>query len=73
LIDNYFHIIKTLVDSLATIQSPISYLELIQLTTAGLQPNYHTLVTAYSMIPNEQTYYDLRYELISMSNVLNFT
>jgi len=48
--DSYSHSVKTIADALAAIQSPISDLELIQLTTAGLPDDYDSFVTTYSML-----------------------
>jgi len=42
--EDYLRHIKTLADSLAPIQNPISDLELIQFTTFGIPPDYHTFV-----------------------------
>ena len=44
-VEEYLRHIKTLADFLATIQSPVSDLELIQFITSGVAPDYHTFVT----------------------------
>lgn len=50
--DDYLRTVKTIVDSLAVIQSPGLDLELIKPTTSRLQhsPEYEGFLTAYSML-----------------------
>jgi len=48
--------IKTLTDSLVAMQSPVFNIELIQFTTFGLLPDYHTFVTTYSMFLGGHTF-----------------
>ena len=70
--ENYLHHIKTLADSLAAIQSPVSNLELIQFTTFGMPPDYHTFVITYSMLPGSYTFDDLQSKLIFYEQHLKF-
>jgi len=62
--DSYLHSIRTIVNSLAAIQSPISDLELIRLTTAGLPEDYDSFVTTFSMLPGSTTFDDLCFMLL---------
>ena len=62
--ETYLCHIKALANSLAEIQSYVSDLELIQFTKSGLPPDYHSLVTTYSMLPGNHTFDDLRSKLI---------
>ena len=68
--EDHLHHIKNLVDSLAAIQSLVSHLELIQFTTSGLPPDYHTFVITYSMLPSSHTD-DLRSKLMFYEQCLN--
>jgi len=47
---------KYIVDSLASIQTPISNIDLVQLTSNELDEDYHTLVTALSYGANLLTF-----------------
>ena len=70
--EGYLLYVKILADSLATIQSPVSDLELIQYTTSSLPPDYHTFVTTYSMMPGSYTFDDLHSKLIFYEQWLKF-
>jgi len=59
-VEDYLRVIKTIADSEAAIQSPVSDLELIQFTTAGLPPEYDTFVNTFSMMPGSYSFDDLR-------------
>jgi len=61
---DYLLHIKTLANSLAAIQSPVSNLKLIQFTTFGLPSDYYAFVTTYSMLLGSHTFDELRYKLI---------
>ena len=56
--EEYLHHIKSLTDYLATIQSLVSKFELIHFATASLPPDYHTIVTTYSILPGSYTFND---------------
>jgi len=62
--ESYFHSIKTIADALAVIQTPISDLELIQLTTIGLPTDYDSVVTTFSMLPTATLFDDLHSKLL---------
>ena len=70
--EDYLHHIKTFIDFLAAIQSPGFYLKLIQFTTFGLLPNYHTFVITYSMLPGSHTFDGLWPKLIFYEQRPNF-
>ena len=70
--DSYLHSIKTIVDALAAIKSPISDLESIQLTTAGLLEDHDSFVTTFSMLPGSTSFDDLRSKLLLFEQRLKY-
>ena len=56
--------IKHIIDSLASIQTPVPQVDLVQLTLNGLDEDYHTLVTTLSYSTNLITFDDLHSMLI---------
>lgn len=65
--DNQFledYLLKTVVGSLAAIQSPVCDIELIQFTTAGMPPKFNHFITTYSMLLGPHTFDDLCTKLI---------
>jgi len=71
-VDSYLRSIKTIADCLTAIQSPLSELELIQLTTAGLYEDYNYFVTTFSMLPGTKTFNDLRSQLLFYEQWLKY-
>lgn len=67
-INEYLCAIKSIVDSLASMQSLVSDLELIQVTIAGLPSDYDTFVNTFSLLPGHVTLDDLHSELLSNDN-----
>ena len=63
---------KTIADSLAAVQSPITDLELIQLTTAYFPEDYDSFVTTFFMLPGSTTFDDLRSKLLFYEQHLNY-
>ena len=70
--DAYLHSIKSIADALAAMQSTVSDLELIQLTTAGLPNDYDSFVMTFSMLPGATSFDDLLSKLLFYEQCLNF-
>jgi len=69
---SYLYSIKTIADSLTAIQSLVSNLELIQLTTAGLPEDYDSFVTTFSMLPGLTTFDELHSKLLFYEQRLHY-
>jgi len=62
--DAYLHSMKTSVEALVAIQSPISDLELIQLTIASLPEDYDSFVITFPLLPRATSFDDLHSKLL---------
>ena len=62
--EDYLQSIKHIADSLASIQTPVSNVDLVQLTLNGLDEDYYNLVATLSYDTNLLTFDDLRSKLI---------
>jgi len=62
--EDYLRQIKHIADSLASIRTHVSNIDLVQLTLNGLDEDYHTLVTTLSYGSNLISFDDLRSKLI---------
>lgn len=63
-IDNYLREIKVLVDTLATINCPVSLHDLLKSTIMGLGPEYESLFTTVSLFPQNFPFETLRNHLL---------
>jgi len=70
--NSYLRSITAIADFLAAIQSPISDLELIQLTTVGLPKDYDSFVTTFSMLPGLTTFDKLCSKLLFYEQHLHY-
>jgi len=62
--EDYLQSIKHIADSHASIQTPVSNVDLVQLTLNGLDEDYYNLVATLSYDTNLLTFDDLRSKLI---------
>lgn len=62
--EDYLRSVKVMADQLASIEAPISELELINDTLGGLDPAYDSLVAAVQYCPVNSTFDELRTKLI---------
>ena len=70
--EEYLRQIKHIADLLVSIRTPISYIDLVQLTLNGLNKDYHNLVTTLSYGTNLRTFDNLCFKLIHYEQRLKF-
>ena len=70
--EDYLRSIEHITDSLASIRTPIPYIDLVQLNLNGLDEDYHNLVTTLSYGTNLITFDDLRSKFIHYEQRLKF-
>ena len=71
-VDSYLWSIKTIVDSLTAIQSPLTNLEFMQFTIAGLSKDYNSIVTTFFILPDTKTFDDLQSQLLFYEQRLKY-
>ncbi|CAH9076156.1 unnamed protein product [Cuscuta epithymum] len=64
--DDYLREVIVLIDSLNTINSPVSNRELIQSMIQGLGPEYESVITSVTLFPDSFTFDSLRPQLMAL-------